>query len=149
MGPVRERLEAELMKSERESFLGNDGYPFSVFSSDSLVPMGVAVADLLPIRTASRFPSVIRDLRLAKGGGGRPRGERVGMSIIIGSSGPPRLQNVQKVFLSERIETKPGDLKLFVIGVIKGTWPITKPSQAKAEDGLSAIQCSGSGISSN
>ncbi len=80
---------------------------------------------------------------LEKGRGGRARGETVGMSIIIGSSGPPGLQNVEKAFLSERIEAKPGDLKLFVIGVIKGTRPNTKPSLAKAEDRFSAIKCSG------
>ncbi len=46
-------------------------------------------------------------------------------------------------FLRDRFEAKPGDVKLIVCRVIKGTLPITKPSLAKAEDRLSAIKCSG------
>ncbi len=58
---------------------------------------------------------------LEKGGGGRARGDRAGVPFIIGSSGSPGLQNVEKVFLSERFEAKPGDMKLVVLGVIRGT----------------------------
>ncbi len=53
---------------------------------------------------------------LEKGSGGRARGDRVDVPIIIGSLGPPGLQNVEKVFLSERFEAKPGDMKLIVLG---------------------------------
>ncbi len=112
--------------------------PFSVFSSDCSVPTGT---------TAMRSPDP-RFGFASCGACGLGR-ERVGWLAVTAktmrssgrSSGLLKQQTGETV--PERFEAKPGDMKLIVCRVINGTWAITKPSLAKAEDRLSAIKCSG------
>ncbi len=49
----------------------------------------------------------------------------------------------ERHFLRERIEAKPGDMKLVVLPVIRGTRSISESSLATSEDSMSAMEPGG------
>ncbi len=119
---------------------GNEGNPFSIFPSDSLVLIGTAVPDWLRCRHrfASRCRSAhtgsttceiydIRSPRLGKGRGGGACGDFGGCSRLAKMEGQAlKRQRVRSV--PERIEAKPGDLIVFVFVAVTGMQCMFNPS---------------------